>query len=218
MQSRSSTSADAQTTHIDCTFCHLDSIENYILEETAHFLIVADHAPLVEGHLLIIPREHYACYGAVPAELDGELLALKQDVYLFFTQYYALPVHWEHGIFRQTVFHAHLHCFPFGEIGYMPDRKRQHHKVHSQNDIRDWYKQNGHYFYMEDSKQALLFAANMDDYVYVIKDVLGAGVAARNKQAMHFRSSQQRQSEGKPLIASLATNWQAFRRQQTQRI
>jgi len=213
MQSRSSTSADAQTTHINCTFCQIDSIANYILEETAHFLIVADHAPLVEGHLLIIPRQHYACYGAVPAELDDELFTIKQEVRLFFAQYYALPVHWEHGIFRQTVFHAHLHCFPFGEMGYTP--QRQHHKVYSQTDIRAWYNKNGHYFYMEDSTQALLFAPDMDDYIYIIKDVLGAGVAARNKYATPLRSPQQRQSEGKPLIASLAANWQAFRDQQT---
>ncbi len=216
MQSKSSTSADAQKTQTDCVFCRIDNIANYILKETTNFLIIADHAPLVEGHLLIIPKQHYACYGAMPAELDDELLTLKQEVHLFFTQYYALPVHWEHGIFRQTVFHAHLHCFPFGEIGYALDPKHQQHQVHSQADIRDWYNKYGHYFYMEDSKQALLFAANMDDYIYIIKDVLGAGVAARNKQTIPLRSSQQRQSEGKPLIESLTANWQKFRHQQTQ--
>ena len=204
-------SADAPTTYSDCAFCQLNSIATYILKETTNFRVVADHAPLVEGHLLIIPRQHYACYGAVPAELDDELLGLKQEVRLFFTQYYASPVYWEHGIFRQTVFHAHLHCFPFGDLGYVPDPKRQWQRIHSQADIRDWYSKNGQYFYMEDSKQALLFPANMDDYIYIIRDVLGAGVAARNRQGP--RSSQQRQREGKPLIESLTRKWQIFQKQ-----
>ncbi len=213
MQRRSSASANAQATHTDCVFCQLNNITTYILKETTNFRIVADHAPLVEGHLLIIPKQHYACYGAVPAELDDELLSLKQEVRLFFARYYASPVYWEHGVFRQTVFHAHLHCFPFGDLGYVPDPKRHWQSVHSQADIRDWYNKNGHYFYMEDNQQALLFSANMDDYIYIIKDVLGAGVAARNEQARPPLSSQQRQHDGKPLIKSLATKWQEFQQQ-----
>ncbi len=214
MQPRSSASADAQSPHPDCVFCQLDSIATYILKETTNFHIVADHAPLVEGHVLIIPKRHYACYGAVPAELDDELLSLKQEVRLFFEQFYALPVYWEHGVFRQTVFHAHLHCFPFGNIEYKLDPKWKWQKIHSQADIRDWYSKRGYYFYMEDSKQALLFAPNMDEYMYIIRDVLGAGVAAHNKQVTPPRSSQQRQREGKPLIEALAAKWLQFQHQQ----
>lgn len=215
MQPRSSASADAQTTHPDCVFCQLDSIATYVLKETTNFRIVADHAPLVEGHLLIIPKRHYACYGTVPAELDDELLSLKQEVRLFFEHYYVPPVYWEHGVFRQTVFHAHLHCFPFGDIGYAPDPKQHWQIVRSQADIREWYNKHGYYFYMEDSKQALLFAPNMDDYMYIIRDVLGAGVAARNKQIAPPRSSQQRQHEGKPLIEALTAKWQQFQQNDT---
>ena len=36
----------------DCTFCQHSRITD-ILKETEHFLLAADHAPLVEGHLLI---------------------------------------------------------------------------------------------------------------------------------------------------------------------
>lgn len=214
MQRRSHASADAQNTRKDCVFCQLDTIATYILKETTNFRIVADHAPLVEGHLLIIPKEHYACYGAVPAELDDELLSLKQEVRLFFERYYVSPVYWEHGVFRQTVFHAHLHCFPFGDIGYVPDPKQRWQRVHSQSDIRDWYSKHGYYFYMEDNKQALLFAPNMDDYIYIIRDVLGKGVAARNKRFTLPRTSEQRQREGKPLIAALTARWQQFQQEQ----
>src|SRR5260370_27984373 len=87
----------------------------YILKEPPNFPLGADHAPVVEGHILIIPKHHYACYGEVHARLDDELLVLKCEVQCFFTQFYAPVVFWEHGIFRQTVYHAHLHCFPWGK-------------------------------------------------------------------------------------------------------
>ncbi len=210
MQYRSGASANAQALHPNCVFCQLDNIAAYILKETTNFRIIADHAPLLEGHMLIVPKEHHACYGAVPAGLDSELASLKQEVEEFFNQFYAAPVYWEHGVFRQTVFHAHLHCFPFGQIAYIPGKDTHSHIIHSQDDIRDWYSKHSHYFYMEDSQQALLFAPNMDDYIHIIRNVLGAGVAARNGVS-HPRSPQQRQSEGAPLIASLMAKWQLFR-------
>ena len=60
-----------------CAFCERARLESVLFESDNFFLLV-DHAPLVEGHLLIIPREHYACYGALPVELEDELLALKR--------------------------------------------------------------------------------------------------------------------------------------------
>src|SRR6266581_4048181 len=110
-----SSGTEANKNH--CTFCKRTEI-SYILKETPNFLLAADHAPLVEGHILIIPKQHFACYGEVPAKLDAELYSLKHEVQRFFTRYYAPTVFWEHGIFKQTVFHAHLHCFPWGISRY----------------------------------------------------------------------------------------------------
>src|SRR5947209_18147100 len=106
MRNGSHASWDAEVDRANCAFCQRSDFAANILKETPTFLVVADHAPLVEGHILIIPRQHYACYGAVPAELDAELDVLKQQVQQFFAQFYAPTVFWEHGVFRQTVFHA----------------------------------------------------------------------------------------------------------------
>ncbi len=54
----------------DCVFCHRSEITD-ILKETPHFWLAADHAPLVEGHLLVIPKQHYACYGDVHSGHTG---------------------------------------------------------------------------------------------------------------------------------------------------
>ncbi len=114
MQNRSNVSLDVEVNGTNCAFCQRGEI-SHVLKETPNFRLAADHAPLVEGHLLVIPKQHYTCYGDVPAEFDAELTTLKQEVQAFFARYYAPAVFWEHGVFRQTVFHAHLHCFPFGE-------------------------------------------------------------------------------------------------------
>jgi len=200
----------------DCPFCRHESIP-YILKETPHFLLATDHAPLVEGHLLIIPKDHYTCYGEVPAELDEELQEQKREVQRFFAGYYDPAVFWEHGIFRQTVYHAHLHCFPFGSAAYDLADGLHERVVHSQDDIRAWYAARGQYFYLEDASAALLFAPDMDRYLHVIRDALWQGVAARSNNPQ-WRSAQQRYDEGRPLIAATAEKWQAFEQSQQERV
>lgn len=192
-----------------CAFCHYGDIAAYVLKETANFLIVADHAPLVEGHLLIIPRQHYSCYGVVPAELDAELYALKREVQEFLGQYYAPVLFWEHGVFRQTVFHAHLHCLPFGAIEYDLSQELHGAIVHRQEDIRAWFASLGQYFYMENAHSALLFAPEVERYLQIIKNIFARGVAARNGHS-GWRSPQQRYQEGVPLIAVVAAKWHLF--------
>ena len=214
MQSRSNVSSDAGTIQDDCAFCQRSHIANSILKETATFRILADHAPLVPGHTLIVPINHYTCYGDVPASLDEELLALKHEVQTFLTRFYAPAVYWEHGIFRQTVFHAHLHCFPFGsETRYDPSENLHALVVRSQDDIRTWYSERGQYFYLEDASAPYLFAPRMDAYTRIIQEVLVPGAIARTHQT-GWHSPQQRQVEGVPLIEELKTKWQQFQQQE----
>ncbi|MEO8970802.1 MAG: HIT family protein [Ktedonobacteraceae bacterium] len=212
MQNGSHASFDTQENITDCAFCQRSMVAANILKETAHFLIVADYAPLVEGHLLIIPRHHYACYGEVPAELDAELFALKREIQQFFKEFYVPAVFWEHGIFRQTVFHAHLHCFPFGAAEYSLEETMHSLVVHSQDEIRDWYVKHGQYFYMEDARVALLFPPEADTYLHIIRDVLWRG-ASTYGLAKTWRSQQQRQDEGFPLIEATLAKWKRFQQQ-----
>lgn len=211
MLNRSNVSLDTGSDGTNCAFCKRTEI-SYILKETQNFLLAADHAPLVEGHILIIPKQHYACYGDVPAALDAELCALKHEVQQFFTHSYAPAVFWEHGIFKQTVFHAHLHCFPWGISGYDLDEELHNIIVSSQKDIRQWYNTQGHYFYMEDASIALLFAPEMDRYLGIVKNVFWRGMVSRGSKA-EWRSPQQRYEEGAPLIKTMIDKWRSFQEQ-----
>lgn len=211
MQSGSGFSVDAQLFDPDCVFCNYNEI-THILKETPHFLLAADHAPLVEGHILIIPKSHYTCYGDVPGILDDELFALKSEVQRFFTRFYAPPIFWEHGIFRQTVFHAHLHCFPWGETGYDLNEGLHNEAVTTQEDIRRWHSLHGQYFYMEDSTVALIFSPEMERYLSVMKNVFVRGITLRGGNA-RWRPSQQRYEEGVPLLRATMEKWQQFQQE-----
>ncbi len=214
MQYSTQTPWEGATHRPDCTFCQRSEVAD-ILKETPHFLLAADHAPLVEGHLLVIPRDHYACYGDVPVALDEELFAIKDELRLFYNQYYAPVVFWEHGVFRQTVFHAHLHCFPWGNLSYDLESNIHNTVVTAQEDIRSWYHAQGHYFYLEDATAALLFAPEMDRYMHIMQQVFQKGLTARGVPA-RMRSPQQRIAEGRPLIEMVKTRWAAFQAQSAQ--
>ena len=195
----------------NCAFCQREQITD-VLKETPHFLLAADHAPLVEGHLLVIPRQHYACYGDMPASLDEELFALKDELRQFYAHCYAPVVFWEHGVFRQTVFHAHLHCFPWGAADYDLESHLHAAVVNVQEDIRTWYHAQGHYFYLEDEEVALLFAPEMDRYMHIIQHVFQRG-RARVGASRQPRPPQQRYAEGRPLIEATTERWHTFQRE-----
>ncbi len=208
MQERNQSFIDAASTETACAFCQSHKITD-ILHVTPHFLLVADHAPLVEGHLLIIPKQHYACYGNVPACLDEELFAIKEELRQFYLQYYSPVVFWEHGVFRQTVFHAHLHCFPWGQLEYDLTSQVHNAVVTTQEDIRSWFRRTGHYFYLEDDQIALLFAPEIDRYTHVVQKVFQKHRVGRMRNAL------ERYMEGKPLIEGVVTRWQAFQAQRS---
>ncbi len=216
MQQRSPISASGPDIYQPgCAFCEKDLLNPYILKETGIFRIVADHAPLLEGHILIVPRNHYSCYGDVPADHDKELKSLKEEVKRFFEQYYERIVYWEHGIFHQTVFHAHLHCFPFGDISYRLSEGLHEQLIQDQEEIRVWHREHGQYFYLEDAENATLFAPRNDAYTRIVRGILGRGVVEQSG-IRHWRSAQQRQEEGKPLIKSVTARWHQFQQQEVE--
>jgi diadenosine tetraphosphate (Ap4A) HIT family hydrolase len=199
-----------------CPFCAPERLDT-ILAETPHFRVVADFAPLVEGHTLLIPREHFACYGAVPLEYEDELIALKRRVARFLRARYRPAVFFEHGVFRQTVFHAHLHAFPFGPVNLRlfelahPEGR----PVHRLADLRAWYEERGYYFYLEQPRardqplEAAVFPPEEDRYFHALRSLREQSGVEGGWQPPLLR----RAAAG-PRMAALAQAWRAFEREQ----
>lgn len=66
------------------------------------------------GYILLIPKRHVACIGAMEEREIIALCAVKQRIYSamgYINEGSALTI-FEHGIAGQSVFHAHLHIIP----------------------------------------------------------------------------------------------------------
>jgi len=94
-------------------FCQIDKkLKDQIIDESENFYLLHDGFPLMEGHMLLIPKKHFDCYLNLDKNLIKEFNLFKNKVIDFLTKYYQKPVIFEHGIAGQTVFHAHLHFLP----------------------------------------------------------------------------------------------------------
>lgn len=188
----------------DCPFCVRQQLQ-HILTESRSFFLLSDHAPLIEGHMLLVPKRHYSCYGAVSLELEAEFLQIKALATEFLSQAYRPPVFFEHGVFRQTVYHAHLHCFPFGLLQldlsvYHPQPAR------GLADIQAWYQERGHYFYFEqEAGVGALFAPEEMRYFSVL-----AALRQEANPSGPWRPAEERRLNGHSKIQSLVEKWQEF--------
>jgi len=95
-----------------------DEFWNKPLFESTNFVVLPSLGSLVEGWLLIVPRNHYVSMGALPAHLANEMEQVKIDVTTAIGPRYGKLCAFEHGPSRAGhkigcgVDHAHLHIVP----------------------------------------------------------------------------------------------------------
>lgn len=86
---------------------------NDLLEETEYFRIVCDYHSIIEGHILIIPKQHLPCVGEYPKKLFEAFIGHYEAVSMFVKKHYGSVSTFEHGKIGQTVFHSHVHFLPY---------------------------------------------------------------------------------------------------------
>ncbi len=149
-----------------CIFCSRDhdSVREDVLFESEHFYVKACLASVAAGHVLIIPKEHFSCYGALARELDQEYLEVKHRTIEKVKELFSEPFLLEHGVWGQSVAHAHTHCIPLVGDGYsissIFDEIIFPSKVSSVEGgldlMRDVYSQQGAYFAVEERGRNLV--------------------------------------------------------------
>src|ERR1041385_1989822 len=88
------------------------------LFESPNFVVLPSLGALIEGWVLIVPKKHYVCMGAVPSALGGEMEDLKRLVSSRLLHTYGSVCAFEHGPSCEKrsvgcgVDHAHLHLVP----------------------------------------------------------------------------------------------------------
>jgi diadenosine tetraphosphate (Ap4A) HIT family hydrolase len=88
-----------------------------MLHETDRFVVMADISPLVPGHVMIVPKAHILCYGAVEAAAWDEFAGIVNATRAIIREHYGPSVILEHGTcsvddVADHVSHAHLHIVP----------------------------------------------------------------------------------------------------------
>lgn len=91
---------------------------NEPLFETPNFVVLPSLGALVEGWLLLVPKDHFICMGALPTPLAIEMEQVKDNLYKLLVGVYGDVCAFEHGPSRANVSvgcgvdHAHLHLVP----------------------------------------------------------------------------------------------------------
>jgi diadenosine tetraphosphate (Ap4A) HIT family hydrolase len=93
---------------------------NTRLFESANFVALPSLGSLVEGWLLLVPKEHFISIGALPTALASEMELIKHEIASSVERQYGSVCVFEHGPSAAnhnvgcSVDHAHLHIVPIG--------------------------------------------------------------------------------------------------------
>ena len=100
---------------MSCIFCDYLHSKNYIMENELAFVIY-DHYPVNKGHVLVIPKRHFASYFSATS---SEIMALNDLIYKVkeLLDGELKPDGYNIGInigesAGQTIFHLHIHVIP----------------------------------------------------------------------------------------------------------
>ncbi|MBC8491030.1 MAG: hypothetical protein H8D42_00535 [Candidatus Marinimicrobia bacterium] len=160
----------------NCKICHTltppshsQQIEIYdtVLLESQNFVVVPTVGALVEGWLLLLPKEHFLCIGALSNDLIIEFNEMTKLVSEIVESCYGSVTIFEHGPSKCKepvgcgVDHAHLHFVPI-EADLIMTLSRICHKKLYWNRIDDMFDLK---FYYENA-QSYLFIKQSDNDAY----------------------------------------------------
>lgn len=161
-----------------CTFCDYAQQES-IVAETDNFYATPSFGQISDGgHVLVIPRHHYSCLGAMEEESFDEFEELTQRVKGAITDVYGKPIAFEHGILGQSIAHAHLQLMP-SAVDLFPRIHRDFRMfraLSSIRDLRELHRTKGIYLYYQDptDKQFAFLLDSFPQYLrFVAAEAIG---------------------------------------------
>lgn len=106
----------------DCVFCDRTKLQERLIHESEDFYVVATLGQITDGgYVLLIPKEHVSCMGALTPDRTINMFELRKEIYRALSLEYCQNIQavsypvtiFEHGIVGQTIQHAHTHFMPF---------------------------------------------------------------------------------------------------------
>ena len=98
----------------NCVFCDRSKLEEQLIAENKDWYLIATLGQITNGgYVLIIPKRHVPCIGAMKeqeiVDIDNAFHAASNNINI---EYGIRPIVFEHGVVGQTIQHAHLHLLP----------------------------------------------------------------------------------------------------------
>lgn len=114
-----------------------------VLDETHHFAIVVDISPLVEGHLLIVPRKHYLNFGSAMVDYPDEAIGALERARDWVRETYGTVALFEHGTTPDRaggacIDHAHVHVLPVAAEALVDVMRGDDLELETLGDIASW--------------------------------------------------------------------------------
>lgn len=172
----------ARNTRVVCEFCdeYLGGSENAYFARygrtvrsilrTDAFYAFPSLGQIAEGHLLVVPVEHYCALADLPDNRLKELEGLSRHVRSALTEQFGVCIFFEHGIRGSGsggcgIDHAHLHAVPVAADGVLDVLRREFGgcAIHDFAAIKEAVKQESSYLFFEDS--------STNRYVFPVKEL-----------------------------------------------
>ncbi len=98
----------------ECVFCHKEKIVTDIVYEDEFVMAFLDMEPINEGHILLIPKEHYLDVDEMPDELLCHFMIISKKIVSAIKDIYKPNGYsmMQNGGEMNDVGHYHLHIFP----------------------------------------------------------------------------------------------------------
>ena len=129
----------------ECIFCEpsRSTIFSNILFENELAIVVPDNFPVSQGHLLIIPKEHFENWFAAPLLVQNSIQSLLEQAHAWLLQRYQ-PDGFNIGAncgkaAGQTIFHLHYHVIPRYTNDHPSPSGGIRHAVKTKNEILSIY-------------------------------------------------------------------------------
>jgi len=65
---------------MDCVFCHKEKLVTDIIYEDELVMAFMDMEPINEGHVLLVPKEHYLDVDEMPDETLSHLMIISKKI------------------------------------------------------------------------------------------------------------------------------------------
>lgn len=102
----------------NCIFCDRREIADNILHETDNFISLVGKTLITPGHILMVTKQHYSCFGEIPDELEPEYERFKSFLRKKVELKFSHPFFVEYGPTYRKVDHPHVQVVPSEGDGY----------------------------------------------------------------------------------------------------